>query len=193
MMPSAMEARPEVSLARKPAPGVLPTQMPTSIGQNRRTKARNLPPANACHALVLKFGTTRSPAAWPGAITSVNRPVAMVGSPMPMKPLTKPASRSDPTAIRTMDHGTPNNAAFPRDGDGLGAFEPQANVRHKRDEAQTFRKRPNCRSRDHLSPARGRMRGERAKGRSMTSVDTSSSGAPHGIRAPQLTPGPMIT
>jgi hypothetical protein len=44
MTPSAMEARPEVSLARKPAPGVLPTQMPTSIGQNRRTKARNLLP-----------------------------------------------------------------------------------------------------------------------------------------------------
>ena len=44
MTPSAMEARPDVSLARKPAPGVLPTQMPTSIGQNRRTRARNLPP-----------------------------------------------------------------------------------------------------------------------------------------------------
>src|SRR6516165_4939013 len=152
MAPSAMEARPEVSSARKPAPGVLPTQ---SIGQNRRTKARNLPPANACHALVLKFGTTSNPAAWPGAITRVNRPVAIVGSPMPMKPLTKPASRSDPTATTTMDHGTPNNAAFPRDRDGLAAFEPQANVWHKRDEAQTFRKRPNCRKLGSPLPACG--------------------------------------
>jgi hypothetical protein len=41
-----------------------------------------------------------------------------------------------------MDNGTPNNAAFPRDG--LAAFEPQASVRDKRAEGQTFRKRPNC-------------------------------------------------
>jgi hypothetical protein len=63
-----------------------------------------------------------------------------------------------------MDNGTPNNAAFPRDGDGLAAFEPQANVLDKRAEGQTLRKRPNCRSRDHLSPARGRIAGRESKG-----------------------------
>ncbi len=73
MTPSAMEARPDVSLARKPAPGVLPTQMPASIGQNRRNKARSFFPASACHTLVKKFGTSSNPAACAGAITSVKQ------------------------------------------------------------------------------------------------------------------------
>jgi hypothetical protein len=55
----------------------------------------------------------RRPCASPSANTSVNRPVAMVGSPMPMNPLTNPASRSAPNATRRIDNGTPNNAAFP--------------------------------------------------------------------------------
>ncbi len=93
MMPSAIVARPEVSWARKPAPGRLPTQMPASIGQNRRSRAGSRLPASACHTLVLKFGTTSRPAACPGAITSVRMPVAIVGNPSPMNPFTKPASR----------------------------------------------------------------------------------------------------
>src|SRR5208283_1239239 len=112
MTPSATEARPEVSLARKPAPGVLPTPMPTSIGQNRRNSTRSFRPPSACHTLVLKFGTTSNPAAWPGAITRVKRPVATVGSPMPIKPLTKPANRNDPNATRRTGNDSPNNAAF---------------------------------------------------------------------------------
>src|SRR5580700_942311 len=145
MTPSATEARPEVSLARKPAPGVLPTPMPTNIGQNRRNSARSFRPASACHTLVLKFGTTSNPAAWPGAITRVKRPVATVGSPMPIKPLTKPANRNDPNATRRTGNDSPINAAFLVCGDGACLFEPQASLPDKRTGGRRVRNRPNCR------------------------------------------------
>src|ERR1700722_19213902 len=47
-----------------------------------------------CQTLVTKEGTIRSEAALAGAITRLSKPIETVGSPRPITPLTKPASRN---------------------------------------------------------------------------------------------------
>src|SRR3984893_16663957 len=53
---------------------------------------KRVPPAN-CQTLVMKDGTIRSEAALAGAMTRLSKPIETVGSPSPITPLTKPASR----------------------------------------------------------------------------------------------------
>jgi hypothetical protein len=67
--------------------------MPISIGHIRRTSASRSPPTANCQILVTSDGTTRIAAACAGVISSPSRPIATVGSPSPITPLTKPASR----------------------------------------------------------------------------------------------------
>ena len=71
----------------------VPMQMPASIGHSRRTSARNSPAAASCQILVTSDGTTRIAAACDGVIMRPSRPIATVGRPSPITPLTKPASR----------------------------------------------------------------------------------------------------
>ena len=71
-------------------------QMPASIGQIRLTSGSRLVPTIACQTLVISAGATMIAAACAGVIISPSRPMATVGRPRPMTPLTKPASRKAP-------------------------------------------------------------------------------------------------
>src|SRR5580692_9541320 len=53
-----------------------------------------LGPAANCQTLVINEGTIRSDAAFAGAITRLSKPIETVGSPSPITPFTKPASRN---------------------------------------------------------------------------------------------------
>ncbi|KVO17029.1 hypothetical protein WJ74_09675 [Burkholderia ubonensis] len=52
-----------------------------------------------CHTLVMNEGTSSRLAAADGGIASVSSPIAIVGSPRPIMPLTAPASRKTSTMI----------------------------------------------------------------------------------------------
>ena len=67
--------------------------MPSSIGHSRRTSGTSTGPI-ACQTLVRSDGTTRSEAACAGVITIASSPIATVGRPRPITPLTKPASKN---------------------------------------------------------------------------------------------------
>ncbi|MNN82640.1 hypothetical protein D3C81_1995940 [compost metagenome] len=64
-----------------------------SIGPSRISNARRCPPLASCQRLVRVDGTISSAAACAGGIASPSRPMAMVGRPRPITPLTAPASR----------------------------------------------------------------------------------------------------
>ena len=68
-------------------------QMPVSSGHMRRSSAGKAPPAANCQILVTSDGTTRIAAACAGVIIKPSRPIATVGRPRPIAPLTKPASK----------------------------------------------------------------------------------------------------
>ena len=74
-------------------PMKVPMQMPTSNGHIRRSSAGKPPPAVNCQTLVASDGTTRIAAACAGVIINPSRPIATVGRPRPIAPLTKPASK----------------------------------------------------------------------------------------------------
>ena len=63
------------------------------MGQSRRASRPKLGPAANCQTLVTKDGTINSEAAFAGAMTRLSKPIETVGSPSPITPLTKPASR----------------------------------------------------------------------------------------------------
>jgi hypothetical protein len=91
--PAAWSAFPSTS---NPAPAAahVPMWMPNSIGQSRRSSVIKLGPAASCQTLVTNDGTTSNAAASAGGMTRPSKPMATVGRPRPMTPLTKPAIRN---------------------------------------------------------------------------------------------------
>jgi hypothetical protein len=67
--------------------------MAVIIGQNRRRSGPKPGPANNCQTLVTKDGAMRRLAAVSGEVKTPNTPMATVGSPMPVTPLTMPAAK----------------------------------------------------------------------------------------------------
>ncbi|MNE68086.1 hypothetical protein D3C80_1637310 [compost metagenome] len=74
-------------------PSSVPTKIMISIGPRRRINANRCPPVASCQRLVNVDGTISNAAACAGGMASPSRPMAMVGNPRPITPLTAPASR----------------------------------------------------------------------------------------------------
>src|SRR5471030_831056 len=66
--------------------------MPNSIGHKRNHKRYTPPPDSSCHRFVKAEGTINKAAASMGAIRKLSKATATVGKPMPVTPLTSPAS-----------------------------------------------------------------------------------------------------
>src|SRR5690606_8141162 len=77
-----------------PAPAQVPMQTATIIGHKRRTTALSEGPASICQTLVRNDGIMSSAAASTGGMTMASNPIEIVGSPSPITPLMKPASRN---------------------------------------------------------------------------------------------------
>ena len=60
---------------------------------SRRISAGKCGPASICQTLVNSDGATSNAAACAGVTTTANTAMATVGNPMPITPLTNPASR----------------------------------------------------------------------------------------------------
>ncbi|MNJ60731.1 hypothetical protein D3C77_564860 [compost metagenome] len=73
-------------------PSKVPMKIISCIGQSLRSNARKWPPAASCQRLVTVDGTISSAAACAGDIASPSNPMATVGRPRPITPLTVPAS-----------------------------------------------------------------------------------------------------
>ena len=67
--------------------------MVSIMDQSLRSKASMDGPAKHCQTLVMKEGSTSKAAAEAGDITRPSKLMATVGSPMPVMPLTMPATR----------------------------------------------------------------------------------------------------
>src|SRR3954447_8079914 len=88
-----------------PVPASVPATTPAIMGQSRRASAPKRGPVASCQTLVTNEGTIRSEAAGAGAITVLSSPIATVGRPSPITPLTKPASRNVSVAT-AMEEGS---------------------------------------------------------------------------------------
>ncbi|MNN79806.1 hypothetical protein D3C81_1964820 [compost metagenome] len=64
------------------------------IGHNRLTSAAEFGPAIICQTLVVKDGTSSRLAAASGEMRLPSTPIASVGKPMPVMPLTIPAAKN---------------------------------------------------------------------------------------------------
>ncbi|MNE69538.1 hypothetical protein D3C80_1652680 [compost metagenome] len=73
-------------------PRSVPAAMAIIIGHNRATMALKSGPASNCQILVMKEGRMSRPAATTGGMKRPSTPMATVGSPMPVTPLTMPAT-----------------------------------------------------------------------------------------------------
>src|ERR1700712_3087119 len=71
----------------------VPATMPAIIGQKRLANAITLGPAKSCHTFVTRDGKINSDAACAGSISVPSTPIATVGRPMPVTPLTVPATK----------------------------------------------------------------------------------------------------
>jgi hypothetical protein len=71
----------------------VPTMIISIIDHILRTIAPMLCPARSCQTLVTNDGTIRSAAAATGDRSAPRTPIATVGSPMPVTPLTIPAAK----------------------------------------------------------------------------------------------------
>src|ERR1700712_931469 len=71
----------------------VPATMPAIIGQKRLANASTLGPAKSCHTFVTRDGKINSDAACAGSISVPSTPIATVGRPMPVTPLTVPATK----------------------------------------------------------------------------------------------------
>ncbi len=78
------------------APTSVPMKIMLSIGHSRFSKGRRLPPAASCQTLVNVDGMISNAAACAGSMASPSNPIATVGKPRPITPLTVPASRKVP-------------------------------------------------------------------------------------------------
>ena len=74
------------------AAATVPATMPAIISHRRLTSARTLGPANSCQTFVTNDGNSSIAAACAGSISVPSTPMATVGRPMPVTPLTKPAT-----------------------------------------------------------------------------------------------------
>lgn len=74
-------------------PATVPTTIPTIIGHSRPSRRVVAGPASSCQTFVTKEVITSVAAASAGGITVPSNPMATVGRPMPVMPLTKPAPR----------------------------------------------------------------------------------------------------
>ncbi len=90
VLPAASAGSPPISV---------PIVSPASSGHRRRSNGPNDGPSHNCHTLVMNDGTSSRLAAADGGIASVSSPIAIVGSPRPIMPLTAPASRKTSTMI----------------------------------------------------------------------------------------------
>jgi hypothetical protein len=104
-------------------------QMPASSGHIRRTSSNIPPPTAACQILVISDGTTGIAAAWIGLISSPSKPIDTVGKPMPITPLTKPASRKAP-AVAARIAAESTRASFAYGGLTLRDGAPLHNAHH---------------------------------------------------------------
>jgi hypothetical protein len=68
------------------------------IGHSRRTMWPSDGPDSSCHALVTKVGMNSIDAAATGDSVLPSRPIATVGNPIPVTPLTTPASTNTTTS-----------------------------------------------------------------------------------------------
>jgi len=87
-------------------PAAVPAHTATIIVEKRLSSATKLGPAANCHTFVTSEGTTSSAAAWTGGMTRASRPIATVGKPIPMTPLTMPASRKVQAMIEIVAAGS---------------------------------------------------------------------------------------
>ena len=95
---------PSMPSHRVPAP--VPKKIASSIGHSLRSSARRCPPNASCQRLVRVDGMISRAAACTGAIARPSKPMAIVGRPRPITPLTVPATRNVPI--------TSNDRAGPR-------------------------------------------------------------------------------
>lgn len=75
-------------------PAPVPTQIPAIIGHRRCHNGYTGDPDSSCQTFVKSEGTISKAAACTGVITRLSSATATVGSPMPVTPLTIPASRN---------------------------------------------------------------------------------------------------
>nr|PZN86892.1 MAG: hypothetical protein DIU57_03665 [Pseudomonadota bacterium] len=108
----------------------MPRQSATVIGHNRRTIAGSDGPPTICQTFVRSEGTISRAAASTGGMTIARSPIEMVGNPIPMTPLIKPASANTSPM-------NPSHPAWPRaccvSGQRATAiFRPALDLWHRR-------------------------------------------------------------
>ncbi len=69
----------------------VPITMPSIISHNLDSRAAKLGPANSCQTFVARDGIISTEAAVTGGMNAPSAPIATVGSPIPVTPLTTPA------------------------------------------------------------------------------------------------------
>ena len=93
-MPRAAVAEPASLPAISPDPRQLPAAMPRIMVPSRDSTRPRRGPAASCQTFVISEGTRSRAAASAGGIIEPSRPMATVGRPRPIAPLTSPASRN---------------------------------------------------------------------------------------------------
>ncbi|MNN60113.1 hypothetical protein D3C81_1752750 [compost metagenome] len=81
-------------------PAPVPMKIASNIGHSRLINPAKCPPNASCQTLVSVAGMISSAAACDGAIARPSRPMATVGRPRPITPLTMPASTKVPITNR---------------------------------------------------------------------------------------------
>lgn len=76
-------------------------KIPAINPHNLLIKLRNAGPVKSCHIFVTREGIINKLAALAGAITTVNKPMDIVGSPSPITPFTIPANRNTDIMVIT--------------------------------------------------------------------------------------------
>ena len=80
--------------AISPDPAAVPTATASIMPPKRRSSAPKRGPDRSCHTFVTSEGTSSRAAASAGAMAAPRSPIATVGRPRPMTPLTSPAKRN---------------------------------------------------------------------------------------------------
>src|ERR1700693_1437747 len=92
-----------LALVRSHDPATVPTTIPSNTSHSLDTRATKLGPVNNCQMLVTNDGTISSEAAVTGGMTAPRTPMATVGRPIPVTPLTMPAKKKTTAIISTCD------------------------------------------------------------------------------------------
>jgi hypothetical protein len=83
-------------------PAMVPTTMPSIMSHNLLISETKSGPVKSCQKLVTKDGMIKSDAALTGDMTTPRIPMATVGNPIPVTPLTPPAKKKVNAMIRTV-------------------------------------------------------------------------------------------